>query len=258
MSDPAIILTIDQSVVELRLNRPDKRNAIDLAVLDALDGAMDRIEASAHVRVVLVTSAGPSFSAGGDIKAWSAMDAQSFAHDWIRRGHRTFDRLAQLRFPTIAVLDGDAFGGGLELAAACDFRIAEAHVSLGLPEAGLGMVPGWSGTQRLARRFGAQAVRRMALGGEIFDAAEALRMGIVDLVVDTGSGMEAAHDYAARILARGHVAGQTVKLMLAVAAGEAAESALDAIAGAMIGQTQELQEGVAAFIEKRKPDFGDD
>jgi enoyl-CoA hydratase/carnithine racemase len=258
MSDRTVLLTIEDAVAELTLNRPDRRNAVDLTVLDALDDAIGRIEASPEVRAVLLTSSGPSFSAGGDIKAWSAMDAQAFAHDWIRRGHRTFDRLAQLRVPAIAVLHGDAFGGGLELAAACDFRIAEEHVSLGLPEAGLGMVPGWSGTQRLARRFGVQAVRRMALGGEILDAEEALRLGIVDKVVETGQGLDAAHDYVRHILARGPVAGQTVKMMLAIAEGEAAESAVDAIAGAMIGQTKEMQEGVAAFFEKRKPEFGED
>ena len=106
----------------------------------------------------------------------------------MRYGHRVFDRLARLRQPTIAVLSGHALGGGLELAAACDFRVAEAQVKLGFPETSIGVVPGWSGTQRAVRRFGAQAVRRMALGGEILLAAEALALGIVDRVVETGNG----------------------------------------------------------------------
>ena len=94
------------------------------------------------------------------------MSAADFQVQWVRYGHRVFDRLARLRQPTIAVLSGHALGGGLELAAACDFRIAETQVKLGFPETSIGVVPGWSGTQRAVRRFGAQAVRRMALGGE--------------------------------------------------------------------------------------------
>src|SRR6185312_1349946 len=121
------------------------------------------------------------------IEAWAALDPLTFGRLWIRDGHRAMDRLARLRQPTIAVLTGHALGGGLELAAVTDFRVAEAHVRLGLPETGLGMVPGWSGTQRLVRRFGSQIVRRMALGGEIFTAEQARLLGMVDAVVPTGN-----------------------------------------------------------------------
>ena len=104
----------------------------------------------------------------------------------MRHGHRAFDALARLRVPLIAALNGHTLGGGLELAATADFRIAEAHVKLGSPETGLGIIPGWSGTQRTVRRFGSQTVRRMALLGEIFTAEEALQLGIVDRVVAKG------------------------------------------------------------------------
>ena len=262
MTVDLVTLSVDAPVAWLTLNRPDKRNAIDLGVLDALDAALDAVEADASARVAVLLASGPSFSAGGDIKAWAALDPAQFGYAWIRRGHRTFDRLAQLRVPTIAVVDGDAFGGGLELAACCDFRIAEEQARFGLPEAGLGMVPGWSGTQRLARRFGPQIVRRLAIGGEVLNARSAMGAGVVDAVVETGAGRGAAEAYARGIAARGPSATQAAKAMLAVAEGEAAEANLDLLSGMMIAATDELGEGVAAFLEKRKPDFdaggGDD
>ena len=105
---------------------------------------------------------GKAFCAGGDIAAWGGLPALDMWRDWTRAGHRAFEALARLRVPLIAALTGHAFGGGLELAAAADIRVAESGVKLGLPESGLGMAPGWSGTQRLVRRFG--AVRRAAHG----------------------------------------------------------------------------------------------
>jgi enoyl-CoA hydratase/carnithine racemase len=224
-------------------------------MLDAREAATAAAAASVGVRAMILSGSGASFSAGGDIRAWAGLDPQSFAYQWVRRGHRTFDRLARLRFPTIAVLNGDTLGGGLELAAACDFRIAEAHVRIGLPEAGLGMVPGWSGTQRMARRFGTQIVRRMAIGGELLDAETACRAGVVDQVAGTGKGMDAAIAYADAVAKRGGAAVQAVKLMLAVAEGEAADAAIEMLSSAMIATTDDLREGVAAFQEKRSPDF---
>src|SRR5690606_40823376 len=153
-----------------------------------------------EVRVVLLAGEGKGFCAGGDVEAWSALSAADFQHRWVRYGHRVFDRLARLRQPTIAVLSGHALGGGLELAAACDFRVAERQVKLGLPETSIGVVPGWSATQRAVRRFGAQAVRRMALGGEIFTAPEALPLGIAGRVVETGQARAATTTRARKLL----------------------------------------------------------
>jgi enoyl-CoA hydratase len=144
------------------LRRPEKFNALDIPMLRALEKALDEAEAAESVRVVLLCGEGKGFCAGGDVDAWAAMSAADFQVQWVRYGHRVFDRLARLRQPTIAVLSGHALGGGLELAAACDFRVAETQAKLGFPETSIGVVPGWSGTQRAVRRFGAQAVRRMA------------------------------------------------------------------------------------------------
>jgi enoyl-CoA hydratase len=257
MSDPHIEITTEGALAIITLRRPDKLNALDQGMIAGLSAACDSIESDREIRVAILTGEGKGFSAGGDIEAWSHLDPLSFGRDWVRAGHRAMDRLARLRQPAIAVLNGHALGGGLELAAVADLRIAEGHIKLGLPETGLGMVPGWSGTQRLVRRFGPQIVRRMAIGGEVLSAEQGLLAGLVDQVTPSGGGMLAARELASRILSRGPVALQVVKQMIAIAEGEERDSAIESIAGALIATTEDLAEGVAAFRTKRKPDFGD-
>jgi enoyl-CoA hydratase/carnithine racemase len=198
---------------------------------------------------------GKAFCAGGDIAAWSGLPPLDMWRDWTRAGHRAFEALARLRVPLVAALTGHAFGGGLELAATADIRIAEAGIRLGLPETGLGMAPGWSATQRLVRRFGAQIVRRMALGGQTFEAQEAMRLGLVDEVVAAGQGLSRATAIAREIAARGPVAVQIVKSMINAAEGEDSDAPIEALAGALTASTRDLGEGVAAFRGKRPPLF---
>ena len=255
MSD-LVTFAADGAIGTVTLRRPDKFNALDIPMLRALEAALDEAEAADDVRVVLVRGEGKGFCAGGDVEAWGAMGAADFQVNWVRYGHRVFDRLARLRQPTIAVLTGHALGGGLELAAACDLRLAEAHVKFGFPETSIGVVPGWSGTQRAVRRFGVQAVRRMALGGEIFLAPEALALGVVDRVVETGRGAEEAKAWAARIAERGPLATEAAKLMIGVAEGEESAAATEALASAFIALTGDLKAGVASFATKQKPVFG--
>ena len=245
----------DGAVGTITLRRPEKFNALDIPMLRALEAALGAAELAPDVRVVLVRGDGKGFCAGGDIEAWAAMSAADFQHQWVRYGHRVFDRLARLRQPTIAVLAGHALGGGLELAAACDFRIAEHQIKLGFPETSIGVVPGWSGTQRAVRRFGAQAVRRMALGGEIFTAPEALPLGIVDRVVETGAAFDEAKAWGERIAARGPLATEAAKLMIAVAEGEESAAATEALASGFIALTADLKAGAEAFHEKRPARF---
>ncbi len=124
-----------------------------------------------------------------------------------------------------------------------------------MPETSLGMVPGWSGTQRLVRRFGPQIVRRMVLGGEMFSAGEALAHGLVDAVVETGTALAAARDYAGRVAERGPAALEISKLMISVANGEDDGSAVEALGSILAAKTGDLKEGVAAFAEKRPASF---
>ncbi len=140
------------ALAELRLDHPEKMNALTVAMLDQLAAHLDLIERDMGVRAVMVTATGDkAFCTGADINGWGDLTPAEFARHWVRDGHRIFDRLARLSKPTIAVLNGHAFGGGLEMAAACDLRVMAPDACLALPEAGVGIVPGWSGTQRLLR-----------------------------------------------------------------------------------------------------------
>jgi len=242
-------------LARLTLKRPDKLNALDRAMVEALFDAARAIEKSREVRVAILSGEGKAFSAGGDIAAWGGLPALDMWRDWTRAGHRAFEALARLRVPLIAALTGHAFGGGLELAASADLRVAESGIRLGLPESGLGMAPGWSGTQRLARRFGASIVRRMALAGQMFTAEEALPLGLVDEVVPASKGLARAEAIAAEIAKRGPVAVQIVKAMINAAEGEDRDAPIEGLAGALTATTGDLAEGVAAFRAKRAPQF---
>lgn len=255
MSEKTVRVEVSDGVAVMTVSRPEKVNAFDLDMLRALDAACDAAEHDASVRVAILTGEGKSFSAGGDIKAWGGMRPEEFGHQWVRYGHRVFERLATLRVPVIAALNGHALGGGLELAACADVRIAESHIRIGLPETGLGMVPGWSGTQRLVKRFGAQIVRRMVLGGEMFSAEEGRANGLVDHVVETGSVLAEAKAYAARVATRGPAAVEISKLMIAAANGEDNGAGVEALGSILAAKTGDLREGIAAFGEKRPATF---
>ncbi|MER9292749.1 enoyl-CoA hydratase/isomerase family protein [Mesorhizobium sp. M0510] len=255
MAEHLVTFETGGAIGVVTLRRPEKFNALDIPMLRALETALDAAEMAEGVRVVLLRGEGKGFCAGGDVEAWARMSAADFQVQWVRYGHRVFDRLARLRQPTIAVLSGHALGGGLELAVACDFRVAETQVKLGFPETSIGVVPGWSGTQRAVRRFGAQTVRRMALGGEIFLAPEALALSIVDRVAPTGKAYDEARGWAEKIAERGPLATEAAKLMIAVAEGEESAAATEALASGFIALTSDLKAGVDAFKAKQKPAF---
>lgn len=256
MSDNAILLAIEHGVAQLTINRPDKLNALDQPMIEQLLQCCDEIERADNTRVTILSGAGDrAFCAGGDISAWSELDAEAFSRFWIRRGHQAFDALARLRQPLIAVLDGHTLGGGLELAAVADYRIAEAGIRLGQPESGLGIVAGWSGTQRAVRRFGSQVVRRMALFGETFTADDALKLGLVDRVVAKGEAQAEARMVAQQVAERSPRATELTKMLINAAEGEEQERVLDALAGAAAVASPDLQIGLAAFRRREKPGF---
>lgn len=255
MTDPRLDLVFDGEVARLTIRRADKLNALDSAMVDALLPICRQVERS-DARVLILTGEGQrSFCAGGDIDAWSVLPPEDFGRHWLRDGHQAFDALARLTIPVIAVLNGHCLGGGLELAACADLRIAEAHVKIGLPETSLGIIPGWSGTQRISRRFGAQLVRRMALFGQVFDAAQALSLGLVDEVAEEGQGLVAAERHAARVVSRAPLSTELVKALINSAEGEENGRAIEAIAGALAAGSPQLAAGLAAFRDRRPADF---
>jgi enoyl-CoA hydratase len=256
VADGEIRLDREGATAVVTIARAAKLNALTSAMIASLADVAGALDRDTVIRTVILTGEGSkAFCAGADIADWGSLDPLTFARRWIRDGHRCFDAWARLRQPVIAMLNGVALGGGLELAACADIRIAEAHVRVGLPEARVGIVPGWSGTQRLVRRAGPVAVKRLALTGELVDSAEALRVGLVDEVHPTGQGMDRAKALAATIAERAPVSVELAKLMINAAEGEESAAAVEAMAGAVAGFTEDGREGVAAFREKRKATF---
>lgn len=255
MSDPRLDLRIADGVARVTIRRAEKLNALDAEMVDAIPALCREIERSEVLAVVLTGEGTKSFCAGGDIAAWSCATPENFGRHWVRDGHAAFDALAGLAPPVIAVLNGHCLGGGLELAACADLRIAEAHVRIGQPEAGLGIIPGWSGTQRAVRRFGAQTVRRMALFGEVFPADQALALGIVDEVVPTGGGVAAADRVIERLRGRSPRATELTKMLVNASEGEDCARVLEALAGTVAAASPDLAEGLSAFREKRPPQY---
>ncbi|KLK90010.1 enoyl-CoA hydratase [Microvirga vignae] len=255
MTTPYVRFQVEGPIATITLARAEKLNALDMPMIEALVEAADAIERSREIRCAIITGEGKAFCAGGDIAGWGALEPLDMWRVWTRLGHRAFDRLARLRVPLIAALSGHALGGGLELAATADIRVAEPQIKIGLPETGLGMVPGWSGTQRLVRRFGSQNVRHLSLTGELLSGEEAQHRGIVDEIVPQGTAFARALEIAKRVAERGPIAVSISKELINSAEGEETAAAVEGIAGALVSYTADLKEGVASFREKRTPTY---
>lgn len=247
-------LIVEDGVAELRLDNPAKLNALTVPMLEALERHAAALERDGAVRAVILTAEGDrAFCTGADIAAWGPLGPAEFARHWVRDGHRVFDRLARLGKPTVAALSGHAFGGGLELAAACDIRVMAPGATLALPEAGVGIVPGWSGTQRLLRLLPEPVVKEMALFGLRIGAERALALGFVAEVADDARG--AARAIAGRLAGLSPRAVEVAKAMIHAAAGEDRAAMVESLGAAAIAASADREEGVAAFREKRRPAF---
>src|SRR5947207_9828427 len=251
-----VLLEVDGPTATITLNRPGKLNAIDPEMLTLLEDACTRLERERDVRVVLLTGAGErAFTVGADINAWSTLDPLQMWRWWVRDGHRVFARIARLRQPVIAVLNGYTFGGGLELALAADLRVAADGVELAQPEVKLGTVPGWGGTLRLPALIGGSRAKRMILTGSRVDAATAERWGLVDEVAPRERLMARAQELAHEVAANAPVAVQIAKSLIDGTDGGATGATLEALADALAATTVDGREGVAAFRERRTPHF---
>lgn len=241
-------------VAELRLDNPAKLNAVTVEMLGHLAEHLDLIDRRPEIRAAILTAEGDrAFCTGADIAAWADLSPDGFARNWVRDGHRIFDRLARLSKPTIAALNGHAFGGGLELAAACDIRVMTPRATLALPETGVGIVPGWSGTQRLARLIPEPVLKEMALFGRRLTADRAHALGFVAEVADDAAAT--ARLIAERLTGTSPRATEVAKYMIHAAVGEDRAAMVEALGSGMIAATADRAEGVAAFRARRKPEF---
>lgn len=258
MTDDIVRLAITGYRARITLDNPRRLNALSIEAIGQLDAALDRIESTAGLRIVEITGAGErAFSAGGDVKQWSALKPSQMARDWIRRGNQVFNRLAELDQPVVAILNGDALGGGLELALAADMRIAVDTAHLAAPEPTLGAVPGWLGCQRLVELVGPARARQLVLFGKTLGAREALNWGLVD-VVATRDRLESEVDTVAEIvLARAPLALAESKRLLRAAQNHDRVEPLYELAAARCLASAAGREGARAFAEKRKAQFDD-
>ncbi|CAN5621435.1 enoyl-CoA hydratase/isomerase family protein [soil metagenome] len=225
------------AVGRIVLDRPRKRNALSTDMLTELGARLDEVAADTEIRVVTLHGAGPVFCAGADTGEFAGISAELVRGRWTRLGQQVFRALAELPQTTIAVLAGSAYGGGLELAMHCDFRVAAVNAVLGLPEATLGTTPGWAGLTRITEIAGLAAARRLALTGRPVSAAEAFRLGIVD-VTDTDVH-DAADALVQSVLATTPGAQSILKRVLAAAAPADAASLIDSLAGAYLAASGE-------------------
>jgi enoyl-CoA hydratase/carnithine racemase len=255
MTEPRILIEPAEAILTLTLNRPDKLNAIDGAMLDALGEVLGAIERDPEIRAVILTGAGRAFSAGADIKEWTALTPLEFGRSWGLRGHGLFDRLAGLPAPVIAAINGIAFGGGLELALCADIRIASKEARLGLPEVTIAALPGWGGTQRLPRLIGPGRAKHMILTGQPIDALRAEAWGLVSEVVAAEALPARARALAAEIAANAPLSVQASKRLIDAALPATPAATLEGHAGALCGATEDAKEGRASFLERRPPRY---
>lgn len=249
-----VTCTYRNDLAVLTLSNDAKLNALTTDMLRALEAHLSDIEHNNDIRAVIVTGAGSkAFCCGADIAAWGSLGPVEFARHWVREGHRVFDRLARFSKPTIGAVNGHAFGGGLELAACCDIRVMAPHATLALPEAKVGIVPGWSGTQRMTRLLPEPVVKEMVLFGRRIPAERALALGFVADVVE--SALDAAYEIAASLADVSPRANELAKAMIHGAVGEDTGAAIETLGSAAAAASADRDEGVQAFLEKRAPKF---
>lgn len=255
MSAELVIVELGQ-VATLRINNPPL-NLVSVDVTRALDAALASLEVADDVRCVVVTGTGErAFCAGSDIKEFESLRGR-VGEGKLLLEKAVYRRLAKLPMPTIAAIQADALGGGLELALCCDLRVADESAKLGLPEVRLAVMPGSGGTQRLPRLVGPSRAKEMILTGEIVDAAEALRIGLVNRVAVAGRAAEDAIALGAVIASRGPVAVREAKRAIDFAGDTALDEGLAAEldASERVFRSEDMIEGATAFLGKRPPEF---
>ena len=259
MGDANILYEIKNNIGYLTINRPKFLNAVNKELLIEIVDVLSQWKEDDNCRAVILTGAGDkSFSPGADINVFIDYSKKALGgREWSRYGQVAVQHIENLGKPSIAALNGMTMGGGLELALACTFRIAAENIRLGLPEVGVGIMPGWGGTQRITRIVGKTKAMELVLTGEPISAEDALRIGLVSMVVPAGDLILASERFLRRIIKNAPVA---IKLAIEVINSAAdlplSEGlALESNLAGILCTTEDGREGIQAFTEKRKPVF---
>lgn len=257
INENTVQLSIEGAVARIVVNRPENLNALNADVLQGLILAFDRIQKSNNVRGVSITGAGEkSFVAGADIAMMTQLGPRAIA-DYVELGQRAMRTIEGSPQVVVAVVNGYALGGGLELALACDLIVASERAKVGQPEVNLGIIPGFGGTQRLLQRCGLGTTRRLVYTGDVIDASEALRLGVVDIVAAPEELVATADKLVERIVSKGPLAVQGSKRVIngAVEASLLAGLRMEVEEFLRLFQSADREEGMKAFMQKRAPKF---
>ncbi len=253
--DPVRLERLPGGVAKITINRP-RLNTLNAQVLDRLDAMVSELSGDPSVRAVVVTGEGQVFCAGADLSQFFS-NSVAFM-DFARKGARTMKKIAEMPKLTVAVLKGYALGGGLELALSCDVRVATEDVEIGFPELSRGLVPAWSGSQRLAKLLGVSQAAFLILTSERVKGRRGYEIGLVNKVVESGDPDEFAVKYAAGLASsQAPVAVMLAKSLLNKGSEAAMDDGLEmeALAAGILFSTEDLKEGISAFLGKRKPEF---
>lgn len=252
-----VLLEVKNSIGYITINRPEALNALSSQVLTDLNDVLDQVENSEDIRVVIVTGSGEkAFVAGADIKEMDLMSPIQ-AFEYMTFANNTFTRLSDLRQPTIAVLNGYALGGGMELALSTDIRIGYEKTVVGFPEVGLGIIPGFAGTQRMSRLIGTSRTKELIFTARTVKGQEAYELGILNKLVSVEELLSSAEELAAAMIKNAPLAVEKAKHVIQVGSELPLKNAirLETEAEALLFSTEDKVEGMRAFVEKRKAVF---
>ena len=240
----------------VKINRPEVLNAVNIETILELEKAMHEFDDNEDILVIIITGEGKSFVSGSDISKLAQLDALQ-AREYSQIGQRVLSFIENMEKPVIAAVNGYALGSGCELAMACDIRIASEKAKFGQPEVKLGIIPGHAGTQRLARLVGISIAKELIFTGDIIDAQEALRIGLVNKVIEQESLLEEVNNIANKIVAVGPTAVRLAKTVInrGIDTNLTTASSYETEAFSVVFSTEEAREGIRAFLEKRKPNW---
>ncbi|MFQ5588598.1 MAG: enoyl-CoA hydratase-related protein [Nitrospiria bacterium] len=258
MADQLIRLAIEGPVATLTINNPP-RNVLTIPLMGELEKAVDEVAQNDAVKAVVIAGAGPIFVAGADIKVIASISSPQDGEALAKQGQSLFNKIEQMPKVVIAAITGYCLGGGMELAMACHLRVAGDRSRLGQPEINLGIIPGFGGTQRLPRIVGQAKAIELILSGDMINAEEAKRIGLVNKVVPEGEVLKQAMGLAKKLASKSRCALQATLKAVEEGMNEPLSIGLgrEAQLFGEICQTEDMKEGVTAFLEKRQPRFQD-
>ncbi|NNK57825.1 MAG: enoyl-CoA hydratase/isomerase family protein [Desulfofustis sp.] len=251
-----IKLSREKKLAFIAINRDEKLNALSWEMIQDLKSCFEALDLDREIRsVILFSESSRSFGVGADIKDWAALEPIEMWRTWTRHGHRIMKLIDELIHPVIAVVNGHAYGGSLELALAADLRIGEVGSRYGFPEALVGTIPGWFGTKKALQLIGPSRLKKLIFTGLPISAEEALEIGLIDELVPAGEGLIRARELATLLDKTSPVSVQLGKQIVnSLASGQPA-SALESIGGGLAALSSDGREGKEAFVEKRSPAF---